>query len=268
MNRKKALVGSEAFNVYYSEIFGVRWPGLRQALLGESRQTGWTENLREPYYLDTGSVAAARALPAGGKNVLDLCAAPGGKTLVLAGSLDADGELTANEYSRERRTRLSAVVERYLPPETAARVRITGHDGSRWSRYETACRDRILLDVPCSSERHVLASEPHLAGWSPARIRNLAFRQWALLSGAWLVLEPDGYLVYATCALSTEENDGIVRKLIKKYSDASIVFPPSDTHPELAHHNPEKTEFGTMIMPDSSAGSGPLYFALVQKVST
>ena len=266
MARKKAPTGRDAFELYYSDIFGSRWPSLRQALLGDPRQTGWEENLVEPYYLDTGSVAAARALPPGGKNVLDLCAAPGGKTLVLAGSLDADGELTANEYSRERRARLATVVERYLPPEMTARVRITGYDGSRWSRFETLCRDRILLDVPCSSERHVLASEQHLAAWSPARIRNLVFRQWALLSGAWLVLAPDGYLVYATCALSPEENDGVVRKLVKKYPDVSIIFPEADSHPDLAHHVPEKTEFGTMIMPDSSSGSGPLYFALVKKI--
>jgi len=111
----------------------------------------------------------------------------------------------------------------------------------------------------------VLASEQHLAAWSPARIRNLVFRQWALLSGAWLVLAPDGYLVYATCALSPEENDGVVRKLVKKYPDVSIIFPEADSHPDLAHHVPEKTDFGTMIMPDSSSGSGPLYFALVKK---
>lgn len=177
MARKKAPTGRDAFEHYYSDIFGSRWPGLRQALLGDPRQTGWEEHLVEPYYLDTGSVAAARALPPGGKNVLDLCAAPGGKTLVLAGSMDAEGELTANEYSRERRARLATVVERYLPPEMMARVRITGYDGSRWSRFETLCRDRILLDVPCSSERHVLVSEQHLDAWTPARIRNLVFRQ-------------------------------------------------------------------------------------------
>jgi 16S rRNA C967 or C1407 C5-methylase (RsmB/RsmF family) len=265
MSKKNLKTGREAFEDYYAGVFGSRWDTLARSLAGDTRQTGWSENLLEPYYLDTGSIAAARAVPPGGKNILDMCAAPGGKTLVLAGSLEPDGFLTANEFSRERRARLSAVVSRYLPPETVSRIRITGHDGSRWSRYETGCRDRMLLDVPCSSERHVLASEQHLAAWSPARIRNLVFRQWALLSGAWLVLAPAGYLVYATCALSPYENDGVVRKLLGKYSDASVLFPPEDSHPVLAHHCPERTEYGTMIMPDTSGGAGPLYFALLRK---
>ena len=257
--------GAEAFEQYYQTLFGNRWLPLRQALCESPSQTGWNENLREPYYLDSGSVAAARALPAGGSTILDMCAAPGGKTLVLASSLGDGATITANEFSRDRRTRLASVLDRYLPRETRDRIQITGYDASRWSRHESASRDRILLDAPCSSERHVLGSPKHLAEWSPARIRNLSFRQWALLSGAWLVLAPGGYLVYATCALSPDENDGAIHKLLRKYPDAEIRIPVRDGHADLAHHRPEHTEYGTIIMPDRSAGAGPLFFALLKK---
>lgn len=266
MKKKGKLRGKDAFEQYYQELFGNRWAGLRDALYESPRQIGWEENLLEPYYLDSGSVAAARSLPSGGENILDMCAAPGGKTLVLASSLEKNAIVTANEYSQDRRTRLVSVLDRYLPPETRSRIQVTGHDASRWSRYETASYDRIILDVPCSSERHVLGSPRHLDEWSPARIRNLSFRQWAILSGSWLVLVPGGYLVYAICALSPEKNDGALRKLLRKYSDAEIVIPGRDAHPLLSHHDTERTEFGTIILPDRSDGAGPLFFALVRKM--
>ena len=60
---KNTLTGAEAFEAYYSELFGERWPGLRCALLGEARQYGYSENLLKTYYLDAGSVRAAKALP-------------------------------------------------------------------------------------------------------------------------------------------------------------------------------------------------------------
>ncbi|HHU36478.1 MAG TPA: SAM-dependent methyltransferase [Treponema sp.] len=265
-NRKKKNSGPDAFEAYYSNLFGARWGTLKKALLEPSQQIGWEEELLEPYYLDSASVAAARALPTGGINILDLCAAPGGKSLVLASTVGDAGTITANEYSRDRRARLVSVLERYVPEPLRSRYSVTGNDGSRWSRYEKSTRDRILLDVPCSSERHVLSSPAHLEKWSAARIRNLSFRQWALLSGAWLVLSPGGYLLYATCALSPEENDGVIQKLVKKYSDVELVGIAKDKHPALVHHVPEKTEYGTIILPDTSAGSGPLYFSLVRKM--
>lgn len=265
MKKRAPLRGRAAFEQYYQTLYGDRWEGLRDALCEPSRQIGWNENLREPYYMDSDSIAAARVLPSGGRNILDMCAAPGGKTLVLASSLEQGAAITANEFSRDRRARLLSVLDRYLASETRLQVQVTGHDASRWSRHETASHDRILLDVPCSSERHVLGSPPYLAQWSPARIRNLGFRQWALLSGAWLVLAPGGYLVYATCALSPVENDGAIRKLLRKYADAEILIPSEDTHPLLSHHQAERIEFGTIIMPDRSGGAGPLFFALVKK---
>ena len=124
------------------------------------------------------------------------------------------------------------------------------------SKYETSAYDGILLDVPCSSERHVLSSPPHLAAWSPARIKNLAYRQWALLSGAWLVLKPGGYLVYSTCALSPAENDDVVQKLFQKYDDAIRIESES-----LG----ERTQWGVHILPDAAEGAGPIYYAILGK---
>jgi len=263
---KKAPGGEQAFEAWYGGLFAGRWPALRLALLEPVRHIAWQESLLEPYYLDPGSAAAALALPPPEEGrVLDMCAAPDGKTLILAGRLDPDSELTANEFSRERKNRLLTVLDGHLPPGLRQRVSVTGRDASRWSRYEQDAYDRILLDAPCSSERHVLSSPAYLAEWSPARIRNLAQRQWSLLSGAWLVLKEGGYLLYSTCALSPAENDGVAERLLKKYGDVAVIEPSLDTEVILKGMKGEKTRFGTHILPDSGAGAGPLYYVLFRK---
>jgi 16S rRNA (cytosine1407-C5)-methyltransferase len=165
--------------------------------------------------------------------------------------------LLANELSTERRRRLLAVLDEYLPPERRRQVRVSGFDAaaaggrkSEWGRFEG-----ILLDVPCSSERHVLSDTAALAAWTPARPRFLAKRQWALLSAAFLLLKPGGSLVYATCALSPEENDEVAGRLLEKYgADAALPDRPDFTEGEATLH-------GRIILPDVCEGSGPLYVA-------
>ena len=117
----------------------------------------------------------------------------------------------------------------------------------------------ILLDVPCSSERHVIQSEKALSEWMPARPRFLARRQWALLSAAFLLLKSGGSLVYSTCAISKEENDGVIARLMNKYKDSVLLDAPDFTEGE-------KTLFGRIILPDVSDGMGPMYIARFRKV--
>jgi 16S rRNA C967 or C1407 C5-methylase (RsmB/RsmF family) len=266
MGKKNSLSGAEAFEAYYEARFADRWQALRAALIEPSRQVTLPPPILKPYWLDAASREAALALPSVDSGaVLDLCAAPGGKTLVLASRLGEGSTLTANELSRDRRARLIAVLDQHLDGSLRARVSVTGYDGARWSRYEKGAFDRILLDAPCSSERHVLSSPPHLSEWSPARVKNLAQRQWALLSGSWLVLKAGGYLVYSTCALSEVENDGVVERLIKKYPDAAAVLPDfSRTEPGYEPMG-ERTRYGTHILPDRASGAGPIYYALIRK---
>lgn len=270
MAKKKAKEqGRDAFDAWYSALFGERWPALRSALLEPHRSIPWEKGLLEPYYLDQGSAEAALNLPvcAQGELVIDLCAAPGGKSLILASRLTEGSRLIANEYSRDRRRRLSEVLNRYLPESIHESVTITGHDASQWARHERGVAQRILLDAPCSSERHVLGSPRHLDEWTAARVKNLAQRQWSLLSSAWLVLAPAGFMLYATCALSREENDGIIDRLLAKYGDEVEVCELSgEGHFEGLR--PEKTTYGMQVLPDTSMGAGPLYYCLVRKALT
>jgi 16S rRNA (cytosine1407-C5)-methyltransferase len=231
--------------------------------LEPARPLSYDQGLSAPYLLDRASVLAAKSLrlPREG-TVLDACAAPGGKSLVIAGGLGPGVSLLANELSGERRRRLVNVLDSHLDAERRGRVRVSGFDAAALAG-KAGERGRfagIILDAPCSSERHVLARGAALAKWTPARPRFLARRQWALLSAAFLLLRPGGSLVYATCALTEEENDGVAARLTEKYR--GLVLPDEPEFPEG-----EKTRCGRIILPDRSAGMGPLYVARFKKAA-
>lgn len=266
--KKLPVSGPDGFYEFYSGIFRERWPVLLDALTKEETKPPFTSGLLKPYHLSAASIASASALLVEGKtDILDMCAAPGGKTLVIASRMDEGAKLTANEFSRARRARLKKVLDEYLPGEKAGRISVTGYDGTRWSRYERACFDCILLDAPCSSERHVLSDKTCLSQWTPSRIKNLAVKQWALLSGAWLLLRPGGSLVYSTCALSPRENGEVVEKLLDKYNDAVLCLPEKEffSNPLMVGICPEYTSSGINILPDTSCGAGPMFFSVIRK---
>ena len=262
----------EAFSSFYEGLFPGRWDALAASLAAPEPKVAFCEGLLKPYYMSAASVAAAKALfyekkePHPPARILDLCASPGGKALVIASSMGEGDSLVANELSAARRRRLINVLDEHLPQEKRRGVSVTGFDGARWCRFERECFDYILLDAPCSSERHVMADAKSLSEWTAARVRNLAARQWALLSGAWLLLKPGGRLVYSTCALTPAENSGVAGRLLKKYADSRLrPLQMSFFNAISAEIRPEMFELGTGIFPDTSSGIGPIFFATLEK---
>mgnify|MGYP006266076041 CR=1 FL=1 len=256
----------EAFDSYYQELYPERWPALREALLGEGRYEALEEGLLQAYYLDPASAAVARLLPLEADSrqlrLLDACAAPGGKTLVLLQRLQggdgAQAQLVANERSAGRRARLHRVLQTHVPPELLAAVTVTGHDATRWGLYEQDAYDGILLDVPCSSERHVLQSPRHVREWSPKRSDRLAKQAVAMLAAMIDALRPGGAVVYSTCALTPRENDAVVARVLERRGERVQLLPV-----ELPFG--EATEQGVQVLPDRSGGAGPMYAALLRK---
>lgn len=243
------------FDSHYAALYGERWPALQQALLAPVQHIDYGG-----YFLDKASVIAAESLPVlPGNAILDLCAAPGGKSLVLAKHLAQGCSLTSNERSATRRARLKTVLDTYVDPRWHSQIQITGHDATKWCLYEKEAYDAILLDAPCSSERHLLHSPHLLSTWSVKRSRQLAVRQYAMLVSALDVLKPGGYVLYATCALSHTENDGVIAKALRKRKHLCAIA-PFLTKPPIG----EPTQFGWMILPDHT-GFGPLYFSLMKK---
>ena len=290
--KKTRPKGPEGFEAFYRELYQDRWPGLRRALLEpkrsvarvnafatrsdalealvpapwcaqayESTTTIAPPNDRTPmeyFIMDGASILAAQALdPQPGDDILDLCAAPGGKSLMLAEKIAEAGTLVANDRSASRRGRLKRVLESYIPNPVRERIRVTGHDATKWCVFETEAYDRILLDAPCSSERHVLHDDNALNDWSLSRVKQLAQRQYAMLASALLALRVGGRMVYSTCALAPQENDAIVEKLLKKKGDKVQLI-------EAAGAIGEPTELGWHILPDTTP-YGPIYYAVLER---
>lgn len=211
------------------------------------------------YVQDPASILAVRALPLdGAERILDLCAAPGGKALVLAEQMPPSAELTLNDRSSARTQRLRRVVQDYLPKNVRERVEITQWDGRRVGLVRKTSYDRILVDAPCSSEAHVLGDATALEQWSERRIERLVQDQYALLTSALLALRTGGLILYATCALNAAENDGVIQRLVDRGRHGARPVPLEP--PPLA----EATTFGFQILPDRS-GFGPLYWCLLEK---
>ena len=272
------LKGAAGFENFYSSLYGPRWEKLKEAFSSPNDSVEFfVPGAQKPYYLDSASIFAALCLPLDqASDILDLCAAPGGKTLVLASRMKEDALLSSNERSPQRKHRLSVVVEECLPPQISERVKVSCSDGSTWCTRQNECFDAILLDAPCSSERHVIADPKYLDQWSPSRIKTVSMEQWALLSSAYRLLRKGGYLLYSTCALAPQENDEMIERLIKKFKkDENDSFEFIEPRPELSQISKcadlvlseyEKTKYGYQILPDISKGAGPIYFSLIRKI--
>ena len=264
----KELSGAEKFDLYYSEIYGSRWEALRAAMQCESNPISLSDTLASPYYMDKASILAASILPIKENNkVLDMCAAPGGKTLVLAMKLNGTGKLISNDRSAQRRTRLAKVINTCLSEPLRQNITVTGHDSTTWSLYEKDEYDCILLDAPCSSERHVLIDPAALSIWSPSRPKHLAIQQFAMLCAALDAAVPGGYILYSTCSINPIENELVIEKLCKKRNGLFEEVSIENVAPKVAAFS-EARPHGNIILPDVSEGCGPLYFCLLKKLGS
>lgn len=265
--------GAPGFDLYYSKEYGERWTALKESLAQESSPVSYCVDKEcRTYFLDSASILAAGCLPlSGAKNILDMCAAPGGKTLVLASLMDQDAELLSNERSFDRKQRLVKVCDEHLPQSIRERIKISCQDAAVMCTKNGEIFDAILLDAPCSSERHVLADPKYLDQWTPARIKTLAMTQWSILSSGWRMLKPGGYMVYSTCALANAENDGVIERLLKKFDNASVIqdFTFNENIRKFTDSKlpvPVKTKYGNVVLPDVNDNCGPIYFCVIHKV--
>jgi 16S rRNA C967 or C1407 C5-methylase (RsmB/RsmF family) len=242
----------------------IEWlPGCRQLPPGESFPPPPEEaDVPRAYYpMDAASVWAARVLQVeSGDRVLDTCAAPGGKTLVLAEAMGERGFLVANDRSSSRRARLHDVLETHLPAARRERIRVTGHDATKWGLHQQNLYDRILVDAPCSGERHLLDDPARLRDWSDGRPERMAHRQYPMLCAALDAVRVGGRILYSTCALSPTENDEVVERLLERSPDA---VDPLELDDDIG----ESTTYGRAIRPDTSGGWGPMFVAALERIA-
>lgn len=172
------------------------------------------------YYLQEASAMAPAALldPQPGERILDLCAAPGGKTTQIAGRMGGEGLLVCNEIHPKRAVILSSNLERL----GVSNALVLNEHPARLAERFPGAFDRILVDAPCSGEGMFRKHDAAVTDWSPETVRMCADRQAEILDSAARMLRPGGRLVYSTCTFSPEENEGSIEGFLRRHLDYSI----------------------------------------------
>lgn len=158
--------------------------------------------------------------PQKGEKVLDMCAAPGGKTSHIAQAAHNEALITANDNSRPRLHKL----QNNLARMGVEHVDYLLHDATRLAqKLGEAQFDKILLDAPCSGEGMMtLDNKKDFESWSVAHIKRLQQLQKKLVAQAWQLLKPGGTLVYSTCTMAPEENEAVLDYLLRHNDDIDI----------------------------------------------
>lgn len=171
------------------------------------------------YMQEPSAMSAVTALdPKPGERVLDLCAAPGGKTTQIAALLGRRGILFANEYVRSRANILVSNIERMGIPNA---VVTSLHPDAIAQRF-AGWFDRVLVDAPCSGEGMFRREEAAVTEWSPEHVKACAARQQGILHSASQCVAPGGVLVYSTCTFAPEENELTVAAFLSSHPEFSI----------------------------------------------
>jgi len=153
-----------------------------------------------------------------GQRVLDLCAAPGGKSTQIAAKLQGRGVLVTNDNAKERTKALAKNVE-------LAGVRnaiICNEEPSRLVETFRGWFDRILVDAPCSGEGMFRKDESMIAEWEKHSVEQCSSMQRTILRDAAAMLAPGGKLVYSTCTFSPEENEAQIAALLAERPDFEV----------------------------------------------
>lgn len=172
------------------------------------------------YYIQEASAMASAvyldAQP--GERVLDLCAAPGGKSTQIADAMQGKGLLVSNEINPSRAKSLSENIERM----GIKNALVVSHEPAFLAQRFPEYFDRILVDAPCSGEGMFRKNEETVREWSCENVLMCAQRQAEILENAAVMLRPGGRMVYSTCTFSTEENEETISGFLKMHPEFEI----------------------------------------------
>lgn len=200
---------------------------------------------------------AVNQLINGDVRILDLCAAPGGKSTLLSGLISDNSLLVSNEIIRNR----AHILAENLMKWGKSNCVVTNNRPDDFTKLKHFF-DAVLVDAPCSGEGMFRKDPQAIAEWSVDNVHLCANRQKDILTSIWSCLKPEGYLFYSTCTYNREENEDIVRWLSDEFEAKVISLDVSDewgvTKSEVSggdtyHFYPHKTK-----------GEG-FYFAVLQK---
>lgn len=172
------------------------------------------------YYIQEPSAMSAAALlaPKPGMRVLDLCAAPGGKSTQLATYLGDSGLLVSNEINTQRSRILSQNIER-MGIKNAI---VTNEDSFVLASHFPGFFNAIQVDAPCSGEGMFRKLPEAIEQWSMENVAICAARQKEILDNAAVMLKPGGVIVYSTCTFSREENEDVIEYFLERHPDFTL----------------------------------------------
>lgn len=172
------------------------------------------------YYIQEPSAMAVVEIldPQPGELILDLCAAPGGKSTQIAGRMQGSGLLLSNEIVPARAKILAQNIERMGIRNCV----VCNEPPRKLAGYFPGYFDRIVVDAPCSGEGMFRKDETAIAEWSPEHVQMCAARQMEILEEAAGMLKAGGVLVYSTCTFAPEENEEVISRFLQKHPDFTI----------------------------------------------
>ncbi|XP_072746444.1 5-cytosine rRNA methyltransferase NSUN4 [Anoplolepis gracilipes] len=227
------------------------------------------------YLLDGASVLPTLALDLQpGDVVLDMCAAPGGKTLSILQTF-MPRTLVANDISKSRVKRIHNVINQFVAGigQWHDRLHVTEQDARFIDDKDTY--NKILVDVPCTTDRHVLHSEDNNM-FKPQRIRErlqIPELQAAILTNALKIISVGGTVVYSTCSLSPIQNDGVVGMALKKvWEDTNSIMIVKDMREALKplsclyKFHDFALKYGHIVIPTLGNNWGPMYFCKIMRI--
>lgn len=176
--------------------------------------------------------------PRPGEIVLDMCSAPGSKSTQIAQSMKNKGLLVCNDLTTKRIAPLSINLQRCGVLNSI----VTIMNGQRFGRMDLEF-DSILVDAPCSGTGTIRKSLKTIDMWNPLMVKRLARTQKSLIESGFLALKEKGTLVYSTCTLEPEENEGVVDYLLNKFENAELM----DIKLEIKRSEPVLSFNGTMF---------------------
>lgn len=182
---------------------------------------------RHPYYYaglyyiqEPSAMTPASLLPIEpGHMVLDLCAAPGGKSTELGAKLKGEGMLVSNDISNSRAKALLKNIELF----GIKNALVLSEPPSKLAQYYPEAFDRILVDAPCSGEGMFRKSPSIMKNWEQYGVEYYNKLQKEIIIFAAKMLKPGGMLLYSTCTFSPEENEGTIAYLLKEYPDMHVI---------------------------------------------
>ena len=219
------------------------------------------------YYIqEPSAMAPAQYLEAQpGERILDLCAAPGGKSTQIACGMEGKGLLVCNEIHPARAKILSENIERM----GISNALVTNETPQRLAGHFCEYFDRILVDAPCSGEGMFRKNGDACDEWSMENVEICARRQDEILDCAAEMLKPGGRLVYSTCTFAPAENEGSMSRFLRRHTEFSIVSADQKDgmkagNPAWADEKADGLEHTLRLWPHHLKGEGH-YLAVLQK---